>query len=93
MALISIEDDEPRKYKINACLLAYTICEYRRAIRDIPKRMGISLNTFHNYRNILINDPQDIPHERVVMLEQIFGLPKGELLNKIIVLAPLKDTL
>lgn len=78
----TISDGDLRKYKINECLLKLTINEHRTAVRWIPKAIGISLNTFHNYRNILINDPQDIPHEKVIKFEIFFGLKMGELLNK-----------
>ena len=77
-----IKDSEPRKYKINECLLRMPIGEHRHAVRIIPRLLGISLNTFHNYRNILFADNQDIPHEIVVMFEQLFDLKNGELLNK-----------
>jgi len=77
-----IKDNELRKYKINECLLKKPIGEHRCAVKIIPKLLGISLNTFHNYRNILLNDTQDIPHEIVVMFEQLFGLETGGLLNK-----------
>jgi len=78
----TINDGDLRKYKINECLLKLPIHEHREAVRMIPKVIGISLNTFHNYRNILINDKQDIPHEKVIMLEKFFDLRFGELLNK-----------
>ncbi|HKG05412.1 MAG TPA: hypothetical protein VKB19_03085 [Pedobacter sp.] len=88
-----IRDADLRKYKINECLLKLSINEHREAVRWIPKEIGISLNTFHNYRNILVNDPQDIPHEKVVKFEKFFGLRLGELLNKIIKGNTLKDLL
>jgi ACT domain-containing protein len=82
MKKVKISDSAPRKYKINECLLKRSIDHHREAIRKIPKYMGISLNTLHNYRNILFNDPQDIPHEIVVLFEQLFLLEPGGLLNK-----------
>lgn len=86
-----IKDNELRKYKINEYLLRRPIGEHRRAVRIIPKLLGISLNTFHNYRNILINDSQDIPHEIVVMLEQLFEVECGGMLNKHIGMRPLNE--
>lgn len=86
-----IKDSELRKYKINDCLLKKPIGEHRLAVRTIPKLLGISLNTFHNYRNILLNDEQDIPHETVVRFEQLFELQKGSLLNKAIKTPPLRE--
>jgi len=93
MAKRIINDGDLRKYKINECLLKLPINEHREAVRLMPKEIGISLNTFHNYRNILLNDPQDIPHERVVRLERFFGLRQGELLNRTIKGSVLKDLL
>lgn len=78
----SISDSEFRKYKINECLLKMTYSEHREALRKIPVYLGIALNTFHNYRNILLNAKQDIPHEIVAKLEMLFELRPGELLNK-----------
>jgi ACT domain-containing protein len=80
----TINDGDLRKYKINDCLLKMSMNEHREAVRLIPRQIGISLNTFHNYRNILINDRQDIPHEKVLRFEIFFGLKMGELLNKVI---------
>lgn len=88
-----INDSELRKYKINECLLKKPIREHRSAVKVIPKLLGISLNTFHNYRNILLNDEQDIPHEIVVMFEQLFELQPGSLLNKSIKILPLSELL
>lgn len=84
MKKLKVSDSAPRKYKINECLLKRSIDHHREAIRKIPKYMGISLNTLHNYRNILYNDSQDIPHEIVVLFEQLFKLEPGGLLNKTI---------
>ncbi len=80
-----------RKYKINECLLKRPIGEHRFAVRVIPKLFGISLNTFHNYRNIMLDDIQDIPYELVVMFEQLFSLKRGELINKQIIVRPLEE--
>lgn len=82
MNKLAVSDNASRKYKINECLLKLPISKYRMAIRLIPKYLRISLNTFHNYRNILLTDNQDIPHEKVVMFEKLFELKPGELLNK-----------
>lgn len=81
---VAVKDSEPRKYKINECLLKHPVPEHRIAVQRIPGMLGISLNTFHNYRNILIDDVQDIPHEKVRMFEVLFELAPGELLNKVI---------
>jgi len=71
-----------RKYKINDFLLRLPVPQYREAIKILPRVLGISLNTFHNYRNILSNDKQDIPYEKVVMIEKLFEMRAGELINK-----------
>ncbi|MEJ6980979.1 hypothetical protein WG906_10985 [Pedobacter sp. P351] len=55
--------------------------DYRKAIKIIPKAIDVSLNTFSNYRNIKLSDDQDIPHQKVVLMERIFGLTPGELEN------------
>lgn len=91
MNKLVVSDHASRKYKINECLLKLPIADYRAAIRFLPKYLDISLNTFHNYRNILLEDSQDIPHEKVVMLEKLFELRPGELYNKMIWTQPLKE--
>jgi hypothetical protein len=83
--------DKARKYKINDCLLRLPVPQYREAVRIIPKVLGISLNTFHNYRNILFDDRQDIPHEKVIQFEKLFEMKLGELLNKEVRCKPLKE--
>lgn len=55
--------------------------DYRKALKLIPGAINVSLNTFLNYRNIKVTDEQDIPHQKVVLLEKIFGLAPGELEN------------
>lgn len=80
---MTIAENEPRKYKINQCLIKLPIGQHREAVRLIPRYMKISLNTFHNYRNIRMNDRQDIPHEKVVLFERLFELKPGELLNRV----------
>lgn len=81
---------KPRKYKINDFLLRLPVPQYREAVKIIPKVLGVSLNTFHNYRNILLNDLQDIPHEKVILFEKLFELKEGGLINKEFKCKPLK---
>lgn len=80
-----------RKYKINDYLYQLNVKEYRMAIQSLPKILGISLNTFHNYRNILGTETQDIPYEKVVMMEQLFGMAPGTLRTEPIEVSNLKD--
>lgn len=70
------------KYKIDEYLNSLTIKEYRKAIQLIPRILGVSLNTFQNYRNILIGDVQDIPYEKVIILEKLFDYNPGSLSNQ-----------
>lgn len=84
---------ETKKYKIDAYMLSLTVNEYKRAVHLLPKILGISFNTFHNYRKILINEERDIPHEKVVLMEQLFGYKTGELSNRDIQTKPLKTLL
>jgi hypothetical protein len=82
-----------RKYKINDFLLRLPVSQYREAVRIIPKVLGVSLNTFHNYRNILADDLQDIPHEKVILFEKLFEIKAGELMNRDMSCKPLKELL
>lgn len=82
-----------RKYKINDFLLRLPVPQYREAVKILPKVLGVSLNTFHNYRNILLDDKQDIPHEKVILFEKLFEMRGGELINKELRCKPLKDLL
>jgi hypothetical protein len=85
--------DKARKYKINDCLLRLPVPQYREAVKVIPRVLGISLNTFHNYRNILSGDKQDIPHEKVILFEKLFEMRIGELINKEMRCKSLKELL
>lgn len=69
------------KYKINELLANLPMKDYKKALKLIPKILGISTNTFLNYRNILIDEDKDIPYQKVVTLEKMFGLQAGELIN------------
>lgn len=85
--------ENPKKYKINDYLYQLAVKDYRKAIQTLPKILDISLNTFHNYRNILGNETQDIPYEKVVMMEQLFGMEPGSLRTQPIEVSNLKDFL
>lgn len=80
-----------KKYKINDYLYQLNVKDYRKAIQTLPRILGISLNTFHNYRNILRNGIQDIPYEKVVMMEQLFGMEAGSLRVEPIEIGRLED--
>ncbi|HCN82179.1 MAG TPA: hypothetical protein DIT07_00970 [Sphingobacteriaceae bacterium] len=69
------------KYRINDMLGNLPMKDYRKALKVIPKAMGVSSNTFTNYRNIKRDDVRDIPHQKVIMLEIMFGLKSGGLEN------------
>ncbi len=88
-----VKHGQIRKYKINECLLKYNLPDHQQAMKELPKLLNISLNTFHNYRNMLVDAKQDIPHEKVVLFEKLFELKGGELLNKNIDSLPLKEIL
>lgn len=55
--------------------------DYNKALRLIPNVLGISMNTFFNYRNIKMSEAKDIPYQKVILLEQLFGLDRGGLEN------------
>ena len=69
------------KYRINDILIQLPMKDFRKALKIIPKAIGVSSNTFSNYRSIKLTDSQDIPHQKVVLLEKIFGLKPGQLEN------------
>lgn len=69
------------KYKINECLEKLTVKQYRIVIKELPKLIGKSKNTFWNYTKIDIDSKMDIPYTVVVHLEQFFKLQPGELIN------------
>ncbi|WP_133559102.1 hypothetical protein [Pedobacter duraquae] len=70
-----------KKYRIDACLEEMTVKENRQAQELFPRLLKISVNTFRNYRNIKLSDHQDIPHEKVRLLEILLGLEPNALLN------------
>lgn len=72
-------------------MIALTLREYKAAIKLIPKYLGIAFNTFHNYRKIDIGDPQDIPYEKVIALEKLFGMQAGGLTNRVLHYKTLKE--
>ena len=77
------------KYKIDDLLKNFSITHYRLAMRLIPQQLGVSVKTFANYRNIKLNDSQDIPHEKVAILEKLFDLKPGQLQNFVILVKPI----
>lgn len=77
-----------KKYKINDCLDSMPYLQYMKAANELPKMLGISRNTFHNYRKILVNVKKDIPYRIVCMMEIYFNIPFGTLRNYEISLNP-----
>lgn len=69
------------KYKINQFLDRLTVKEYKFAIKVIPKVLNVSMNTFHNYRRIGLEERQDIPYEKVKLMEILFDVESGALEN------------
>lgn len=70
-----------KKYRINDELAKLSVADYKRAITALPLLLEISIPTFNNYRNIALDDAQDIPHTLVCCLEQFFSLPPNGLQN------------
>ncbi len=70
-----------KKYRINEHLDKLTMKEHRIIMKIIPHILEISGNTFQNYRNIELGSKQDIPYEKVRMLEILFDIGAGELQN------------
>ncbi|CAM3855958.1 hypothetical protein MUGA111182_13475 [Mucilaginibacter galii] len=79
------------KYKIDELLKKFSITQYRLAMRMIPEQLNVSAKTFANYRNIKLNDSQDIPHEKVVILENLFDLAAGKLQNFVVTIKPITE--
>jgi len=79
------------KYRINELLTSLPLREYKKALRVIPAKLGVSAATFNNYRSIQVGESQDIPHEKVMMLEQLFRVGRGELENFTTDLPPISD--
>ncbi|WP_353137108.1 hypothetical protein [Pseudopedobacter sp.] len=69
------------KYKINELLANLPMKDYKKAMKLIPKILGVSSNTFLNYRSILADEEKDIPYQKVVIIEKIFALEAGTLIN------------
>lgn len=70
-----------KKYKIDEEMNKLNLPQYKAALKIIPEELGISFNTFHNYRKINIGDKTDIPYESVRKLEKYFKLKEGQLIN------------
>jgi hypothetical protein len=81
------------KYRINDLLANLPKKEFNKALRVLPNALGISINTFFNYRNIKLSEDRDIPYQKVVMLEKIFGLDRGGLENFSIEFKTIKELL
>lgn len=77
------------KYRIDELLNKLTVKDYRKAILIVPQLLSISQKTFNNYRKIKLEDKQDIPHEKVVILEKLFAINPGELQNFTFIVEPI----
>lgn len=72
---------KPLKYRINDLLSQLPKKDYDQAIQLLPIQLKVSVATFNNWRKIGLDDMQDIPHEKVAMLEKLFDIEPGELQN------------
>jgi hypothetical protein len=79
------------KYKINEYLYGLNVVEYSAARKIIPQELEISLNTFHNYRNIKVDAVTDIPYAMVRKMEILFKMKRGGLENSVIKGSDLKS--
>ncbi|WCT14737.1 hypothetical protein [Mucilaginibacter jinjuensis] len=77
------------KYRIDELLNKLTVKDYRKALLIVPQLLNISQKTFNNYRKIKLEDKQDIPHEKVVILEKLFAINTGELQNFTFIVEPI----
>jgi hypothetical protein len=82
---------DQRKYKINEYLESLTVKEYKVGIKLIPKLLNVSANTIYNWRDIRLSDREDIPAQKANMLEQLFGMQRGELANYQVEMKNLKE--
>jgi hypothetical protein len=82
---------DQRKYKINEYLESLTVKEYKVGIKLIPKLLNVSANTIYNWRDIRLSDREDIPAQKANMLEQLFGMQRGELANYQVDMKNLKE--
>jgi|GEM_PF-893941 len=78
------------KYKINDCLDTMTYMGYMDTMAKICGVLGISKNTFHNYRKLDIDARRDIPYKIVCKIELFFKIPFGTLKNYEINLDPVE---
>lgn len=69
------------KYRIDELMNMLSVSQYRQVMKIIPQQLNVSSKTFFNYRNIKLTDQQDIPYEKVAILEKLFSLKAGELQN------------
>lgn len=69
------------KYRINELLLKLSVEDNKKALKILPGELEVSEATFNNYRKILLEDTQDIPHNVVDKLEKFFSINPGELQN------------
>jgi hypothetical protein len=68
-----------KKYRIQECIDNLKRSEYKIVIRTVPRIIGKGLTTFYNYRDILIEEKEDIPYKIARKLEVLFGLEAGGL--------------
>ena len=78
---MSYKESDEKKYKIQEMMEKLTVIEHAKLIKLIPKIIGKCINTFNDYSNILLGDKKEIPHNVVVKLEILFGLPPYGLSN------------
>lgn len=78
---MSFNEPVKKKYRIEEMMNQLTKTEHAKIIKLIPKLIGKSINTFSSYIRIPADAKTEIPHDIVVKLEILFGLPPNGLRN------------
>lgn len=69
------------KYRIKEYLEELNIKEYHFAMKTIPDIIGVGSTTFRTYIDLPSDCKFDISHQKVVLLEKLFGVHPGQLLS------------
>ena len=69
------------KYTLKERLNLLTRDEYRSAIRDLPRALGITQRTFYRYMNTRISESYSIPSDDLARLARFFDCRIEDMLN------------
>ena len=69
------------KYKIHQLLIKLPKEDYDKCMKSLPDKLGVTQRTFYRWKSLKIEDPSEIPADKLFQLAQFFGVKMEDMFN------------